>query len=812
MRLLAAATAGALAAGTLAVPASAAGPTVASTSPADKAVGVPTTAKPTVTFGTEIKPASVRYSWRTDRHADVPASFRVDAANRTVTFAPRNPLTAGGKYTITVTARDAATNTTGRSYAFSFTTGTPDTSAPTAPGTPTASGVGATSATLAWAPSTDNVGVVGYDIHAAGTATPIASTTGATGKVLDGLTPSTAYSFTVRARDAAGNVSPASAAAAVTTATPPDAAAPTAPGKPTFTEVTATGAKVSWAASTDNVGVASYQVLGGPEPMTVSGTAATLANLTPQTAYSITVQARDAAGNASGASAAAVLTTPALPMVNASSGRGIPGATANTLVVYDSSDPTYGFLGGQYATMTANLSSHFGDWTAQPVVDYAAGTLNNFDAVVYVGALYDEPLPPAFLADVTATTKPVVWMYNNIWQLTAFDPNFAANRGFTWSSFDFSTIDKVQYEGRTFTRNTLNGAGLMQTAISDPAKAQPVGEAVRADGTTLPWGVRSGNFTYLSEIPYSYINERDRYVAFTDLLIDVLAPATAARHRALVRIEDVGPDSEPAELDAISAYLGGKHIPFSVAVYPRYRNPLGTDNGGVAQDYTLSDRPLVVAALKRMQNRGGTLLMHGYTHQYEAVANPYNGVSADDFEFYAAHIDANNNVIYDGPVPTDSEQFVQGRIDASFAQFEANGLGRPTIFEFPHYAASDLDNRVMVRTFQKRYDRGIYASGALRGGAVDHSRIIGQFFPYQVRDIYGALVIPENLGNIELEAFNNHPARLPADLVAAAQANAGVRDGVASFFYHTYLGTSYLQQTVEGIEAAGFTFVAAGNL
>jgi hypothetical protein len=40
-----------------------------------------------------------------------------------------------------------------------------------------------------------------------------------------------------------------------------------------------------------------------------------------------------------------------------------------------------------------------------------------------------------------------------------------------------------------------------------------------------------------------------------------------------------------------------------------------------------------------MQSHGGTLLMHGFTHQYEAVISPYDGVSANDFEFYKAHVD-----------------------------------------------------------------------------------------------------------------------------------------------------------------------------
>jgi uncharacterized protein YdaL len=204
--------------------------------------------------------------------------------------------------------------------------------------------------------------------------------------------------------------------------------------------------------------------------------------------------------------------------------------------------------------------------------------------------------------------------------------------------------------------------------------------------------------------------------------------------------------------------------------------------------------------------------MHGYTHQYATVANPYNGVSADDFEFYKAHVDASDNVVYDGPVAEDSQAWAQGRIDASFAAFAAAGLGRPTVFEFPHYAGSDADNRAVAATFDVRYDRGVYAAGVLRGGTLDYSRIMGQFFPYTVRDVYGVLTVPENLGNVELEPFNNHPARLPADLVAAAQVNLGVRDGVASFFIHPYLPVTYLQQTVEGVEAAGYTFVPASAM
>ncbi|MFC4504412.1 MULTISPECIES: cellulase family glycosylhydrolase [Streptomyces] len=101
--------------------------------------------------------------------------------------------------------------------------GTPgDTQAPSTPGTPTASGVTATTATLAWSAATDNVGVAGYDVVrvVGGTETTVgASTTNSA--TVSGLSASTAYTFAVYARDAAGNRSARSGTVAVTTAAAP---------------------------------------------------------------------------------------------------------------------------------------------------------------------------------------------------------------------------------------------------------------------------------------------------------------------------------------------------------------------------------------------------------------------------------------------------------------------------------------------------------------------------------------------------------------------------------------------------------------
>ena len=90
----------------------------------------------------------------------------------------------------------------------------PDTQAPTAPGSLTASDVTQTTVSLSWNASTDNVGVTGYDVYRSNTV--IATVTGTSYEVT-GLTANTAYSFRIKAKDEAGNESAFSNTANVTT-------------------------------------------------------------------------------------------------------------------------------------------------------------------------------------------------------------------------------------------------------------------------------------------------------------------------------------------------------------------------------------------------------------------------------------------------------------------------------------------------------------------------------------------------------------------------------------------------------------------
>ena len=137
-----------------------------------------------------------------------------------------------------------------------------DSTPPSAPGTLTATGA-LGRVNLSWGAATDNIGVVGYDVHRSTTAgfTPSAANRVAqpTGTTYADIVAAGTYYYRVIARDGTGNVGPASnQASATATADQP----PSAPGT-----VTATGSlgrvTLAWSAATDDVGVARYDVFRG---------------------------------------------------------------------------------------------------------------------------------------------------------------------------------------------------------------------------------------------------------------------------------------------------------------------------------------------------------------------------------------------------------------------------------------------------------------------------------------------------------------------------------------------------------------------
>ncbi|MCG1036974.1 endonuclease [Polaribacter sargassicola] len=180
-----------------------------------------------------------------------------------------------------------------------------DTEAPTTPTDVTISNITLTSVDISWTASTDNVGVVGYNIYVNDVLTAQTDNTNTT---INSLNTNTTYNFTVVARDIINNLSDASEVVSITTLQ--DTEAPSIPANVVTSNISDSSFKVSWDASTDNNAVASYDIYVD-ENLSASTTdlSYTIVGLSLSTTYTVEVLAKDIDGNASAKSTAINVTT-----------------------------------------------------------------------------------------------------------------------------------------------------------------------------------------------------------------------------------------------------------------------------------------------------------------------------------------------------------------------------------------------------------------------------------------------------------------------------------------------------------------------
>jgi chitodextrinase len=249
------------------------------------------------------------YSATTVYHAGDRVTYQgsLYQANLTIANAPPNYCPACGWWTLLGTCSTSA-----------------DTTPPTVPTGLTATGITSSSVTLSWNASTDagGSGLAGYDVFRGGVQVGSSTTTSFTNT---GLAASTSYSFTVRARDGAGNVSAQTAPLSVTTAAAGGTCStlPAAPAAPTASAITSSGVTLSWTAPSAgaNCTITGYVVYqNGAQAATPTGTSAAISGLAASTTYSFTVAARNAFGTGP--------QSPARSVTTAASSGGGGGGTA----------------------------------------------------------------------------------------------------------------------------------------------------------------------------------------------------------------------------------------------------------------------------------------------------------------------------------------------------------------------------------------------------------------------------------------------------------------------------------------------------
>jgi hypothetical protein len=144
--------------------------------------------------------------------ATVTAPTATDACTGTITGTTTSPLnySTQGTYTVVWTYDDGNGNTSTQNQIVTIA----DTIAPSTPTNLTASGTTQTTTNLSWTASTDNNSVTEYDVYRGVT---LLGTVTTNSYAATGLTASTVYTFSVRAKDAVGNISPLSNSINLTT-------------------------------------------------------------------------------------------------------------------------------------------------------------------------------------------------------------------------------------------------------------------------------------------------------------------------------------------------------------------------------------------------------------------------------------------------------------------------------------------------------------------------------------------------------------------------------------------------------------------
>ncbi|WP_028783912.1 DUF2334 domain-containing protein [Thalassobacillus devorans] len=233
-------------------------------------------------------------------------------------------------------------------------------------------------------------------------------------------------------------------------------------------------------------------------------------------------------------------------------------------------------------------------------------------------------------------------------------------------------------------------------------------------------------------------------------------------HPAAMRLEDVNPLLDPDLLSQSANVLFEKGIPFMVSVTPIYKDPATGEN------YYLSDSPGLVSVLQHLQQKGATILLHGYTDQSAL------GKSGDGFEFWSPNDTSEKK----------DKTYVKNRIKKGIIELQKNGLN-PYAFETPHYAISQ-EGYEAVADFFPTY------IGQLQLSNENWKHMEESPFLTRPSFIHGMQLLPETLRYIQ----DGEPHSI-TDVMSRAEHLSLARDSVMSAFYHPYLGAEGLEEMLE---------------
>ncbi len=485
----------------------------------------------------------------------------------------------------------------------------------------------------------------------------------------------------------------------------------------------------------------------------------------------------------------------------------VDNATASgekrVLVVYDKTTEN-DWKGGLFARQLSNLLSHFNIYPAiHPVSEYQSGEMNNYDFTFYLGAIYAAEIPESFLHDFMTSAKTAVWLGQNLWE-TAYlpktqddSPDFVNKFGFKFVG-NSPGVGDIKYKDVNLGYGA-NHPGFALFKIVDAQKAIAKSSFVKDD---RPYIINSANRWFVADLSLESSGRAERGMIFADLLHDILGINHLEIRYTFIRIEDVNPMTPPEQLSKLLQVFYDEKIPFIISLIPEFHCFADALNTGEKDVVKLTDKPELIEVLKKAQNNGGKIYLHGYTHQYDAAPNPVDGMSGTDYEFFHVKTEDNKWIMM-SPLKEDNLEWVTKRLDAADDIVEKSGLS-VTGWVMPHYMASPLDYSIIARRYRIAADGAITFVRGAKG--IYYSQ---QFMPYKISsDQFGFLRLPESLGAISPDGEGGEGKMLPKDLIERAQKCRVVRDATVGAYVHTFIDPNYLRELVAGLKKESYNFIA----
>ncbi|MEV5110723.1 DUF2334 domain-containing protein [Bacillus sp. LBA3-1-1.1] len=404
---------------------------------------------------------------------------------------------------------------------------------------------------------------------------------------------------------------------------------------------------------------------------------------------------------------------------------------------------------------------------------------SSYTHIVYIGEK-KEDLSTEVKQFLESFSGPVLVLGQNVEQLS--------NR------FSFITSDETDIRTHTIEypthklKNELQEERLMKKI---EAKGTTLAYALSADGNH-PLIVHQGTSYYVATP--NLFDWMSHYVGEMLFSYFEQKPMTN-KTSAYLRLEDVHPAVNVKQLKEIAELLKEKNLPYMITVIPVYKDP---DTGKTVH---LKDNSELVDVLRFMQDNGGSIVMHGYTHQF------YDSETGEGFEFWDVKTDQPirqpnhekpktkedfqstedyNKYVENGKAF--EEKYTKDHIEKGITELVEAKL-YPVAFEAPHYTMSQKGYEILSQYFSTYV-------GQLQLNDTTWKSMHSPAYISTPSFLHGMKLIPETVGFIE----EDKPQAI-AKMKERAVSIEKLSDGIIGAFYHPYLGVTPLKEVLKELES-----------